>query len=270
MIKYISFLTLVFLILFVRLLNAQDREEAFFEDFGSNTWIGSYNKFRLSDKWFWRAEFHYRRGGYNDLKYVGRMSQIYNRHAINYFFSDRFNAALGIVVRLDFTPDPNNDQLEYVVPEPRIWHEYLWVIPTSRFQMFHRIRIEHRWSRRGNAPGSEWIFRNRWRYKYYMTIPMNKPQLVPGAIFFNPDVEIIMQSGRNVINSPLEDLRIYPSFGYIYNPNVTYTLGLMYTMGQRLFDGSVYRQRWVIRANAYVSLDFRKQEKRVPSVKLSD
>lgn len=103
-----------------------------------------------------------------------------------------------------------------------------------------------------------------------MTIPMNKPQLVPGAFFFNPDIEIIMQSGKRVVDSPFEDLRIYPSFGYIYNPNITYTMGLMYTLGQRLFDGSVYRQRWVIRANVYVNLDFRKQEKKIPSVKLSD
>jgi len=240
-----------------------------FEDFGSNLWLGSYNKFRLSEKWFWRAEFHYRRGRYNDVPFVGRMSQIYNRHAINYFFSPTFNAAFGVVLRLDFTSDPENDQLEYVVGEPRIWHEYMWVIPTSRFQMFHRVRLEHRWSR-GSALQPNWIFRNRWRYKYYMTIPINKPQLVPGAFFFNPDVEIIMQSGKRVVDSPLEDLRIYPSFGYIYNPNITYTMGLMYTLGQRLFDGSVYRQRWVIRANVYVNLDFRKQEKKIPSVKLSD
>jgi hypothetical protein len=44
----------------------------------------------------------------------------------------------------------------------------------------------------------------------------------------------------------------------------------MYTMGQRIFDSSVYRQRWVMRVNAYISLDFRKKEKKIPSIKLSD
>lgn len=247
----------------------QDDLMAEFEDFGSNVWLGSYNKFRLADKWFWRAEFHYRRGGYNNIPYIGRMSQIYNRHAINYFVNENLNICLGAVVRLDFTGDPQDDQLEYVVPEPRIWHEYLFVMPWPRFQMFHRIRIEHRWSRR-NDIDSEWIYRDRWRYKFYMTIPINKPQLVPGAWFVNPDIEIIMQSGSPVVNSPLEDLRIYPSVGYIVSPSITYTAGLMYTTGQRLARGHVYRQRWVARINAYVSLDFRKQERKVPSIRTTD
>jgi len=251
------------------LCSAQDDRAAVFEDLGSNLWLGSYNKFRLSEKLFWRAEFHYRRGGYDGTPYVGRMAQIYNRHAINYIVNPTFNVALGAVLRLDFTPDPENFDLEYVVPEPRIWHEYLFVMPSPRFQMFHRIRIEHRWSRTNNLD-SEWIYRDRWRYKFYMTISLNKPVLGVGSIFFNPDVEIIMQSGKTVVNSPLEDLRIYPSFGYIYSPSLTYTAGLMYTMGQRLNNGSQYRQRYVIRVNAYVSLDFRKQERKVPSIRLSD
>lgn len=87
----------------------QDDLMAEFEDFGSNVWLGSYNKFRLADKWFWRAEFHYRRGGYNNIPYIGRMSQIYNRHAINYFVNENLNICLGAVVRLDFTGDPQDD-----------------------------------------------------------------------------------------------------------------------------------------------------------------
>jgi hypothetical protein len=240
-----------------------------FEDPGTNLWLGSYNKFRLSEKWFWRAEFHYRRGGHNGIPFIGRMSQIYNRHAISYIPNQFFNFSVGAVLRLDFTPDPGNEDFELVVPEPRIWHEYMFVMPFTRFQVFHRIRIEHRWSRR-NDIDSEWIYRDRWRYKFYMTIPMNKPQLVPGAWFINPDIEILMQSGRTIVDSPLEDLRIYPSVGYIVSPSVTYTAGIMYTTGQRINDGSVYRQRWVPRINAYVSLDFRKEERKIPSIKFSD
>jgi hypothetical protein len=251
-------------------LAGQDRPAgAQFEDLGTNLWLGSYNKFRLSEKWFWRAEFHYRTGGYDGTPFIGRMSQIYNRHAINYIVNPNFNVALGTVLRLDFTPRPGDEAFEHVVPEPRIWHEYLFVMPFPRFQMFHRIRIEHRWSRR-NDIGSDWIYRDRWRYKFYMTIPVNKPQLVPGAFFVNPDVEIIMQSGKPVVDSPMEDLRIYPSVGYIFSPSVTYTAGLMYTTGQRLTNGSVYRQRYVIRVNAYVSLDFRSEEVKIPAIKFRD
>ncbi|WMJ75094.1 DUF2490 domain-containing protein [Cytophagaceae bacterium ABcell3] len=231
--------------------------------------MGSYNTFRLTEKMFWRAEMHYRRGNHDDMPFVGRMSQIYNRHAIDYLVTPNFYMSLGGVLRLDFTPDPGNDEFEEVIHEPRIWHEYMWIIPYSRFQIYHRIRIEHRWSR-SNRIDDGWIFRNRWRYKFFMKIPLNNKQLVPGTIYFNPDVEVILQTGRNVVGSHIEDLRIYPSLAYISSPRVTYSAGIMYTTGQRMGDPTLYRQRWVMRINAYVSLDFRKNHKRVPSIKLLD
>lgn len=262
---------LLFFILFtnVHLVISQDDRSAVFEDLGTNLWIGSYNKFRLSEKIFWRGEFHYRRSGHDGIPYIGRIAQIYNRHAINYIVSPTFNVSIGGVLRLDFTSDPGNDLMEYVVPEPRIWHEYLFIMPHPKYQMFHRIRIEHRWSRTTELD-SEWIYRDRWRYKFYMNIPLNKESLKPGAIYFNPEVELIMQSGNPVIDSPFEDLRLCPAIGYIYSPSVSYSAGLMYTIGQRLSDGSRYRQRYIFRINTYISLDFRKQERKVPSIRLSD
>lgn len=263
----------VFIVLLLIIASASHAQDAprqrEFQDLRSLLWLGSYNQFRLGDKWFWRAEFHYRRGDHDGVPFVGRMNQIYNRHAINYLVSPTFNISAGVVLRLDFTPNPGDDDLEYVVPEPRFWHEYLWVVPWPRFQMYHRIRIEHRWSR-NNDVDSDWIYRDRWRYKFFMKIPLNSMRLEPGTIFFNPDVEILMHSGKPVIDSPFEDLRLYPSFGYIQSPRVTYTAGIMYTTGQALSDGSIYRQRWVVRINAYINLDFRSEAKKVPSIRLSD
>jgi hypothetical protein len=263
------FSSLLFLMLLLAVNGKCQNRPAQFEDPGHLVWMGSYNAFRITEKLFWRAEFHYRRSSYEDVKFIGRMTQIYNRHALNYVLTPNFNFSLGGVLRLNFTPEPGNEDFEPIMHEPRIWHEYMFIMPYPRFQIFHRIRIEHRWSQ-NNRVGSDWVYRDRWRYKYFMKIPINKKQLIPGTFFANPDVEIIMQSGKTVGGSPLEDLRIYPSVGYIVNPRVTYTAGLMYTTGQRIFDGTVYRQRWVVRINAYISLDFRKEEKRIPSVKLSD
>lgn len=212
---------------------------------------------------------HYRRAAYDGTPFVGKISKIYNRHAINYLFSKNFNVSLGGVLRLNFTPDPGNSEYLEVVHEPRIWHEYLFVIPFPRFQAYHRVRIEHRWSR-SNRINDDWIYRNRWRYKFYMKIPLNNRQLVPGTIYFNPDVEIILQTGKNVIGSHIEDLRLYPSIAYISNPRVSYSAGLMYTTGQELYDGIQYSQRWVVRISAYISLDFRRLERRIPAIRTLD
>ena len=245
-------------------------DKAIFEEWGTNLWVGSYNVFRIGEKLLWDAQHHYRRGGHNGVPFVGRMSQFYNRHAISYVFNSSFRATAGGVLRLNFTPDPGNPSFEYLRYEPRFWHEYMFIMPYNRFMLYHRLRFEHRWSK-GNALDADWIYRDRYRYKIFAFIPINKPKLEPGAWYIIPDIEIIMQSGKTVVASPLEDLRIYPQLGYIVSPRLKLGGGPMYTTGQRLNPGGFqWRQRLVLRVNAYVSLDFRKFENKIPDINFSD
>ncbi len=254
---------------FLFLLGYAAKGQAEFEELGTNLWIGSYNKFRIADKWIWDAQHHYRRAGNDNLPFAGQMAQIYNRHALTYLLNDRVNITAGGVLRLDWNPNPGAEGTELVILEPRFWHEYLFIMPFGRLMIYHRIRIEHRWSTR-HAIDSDWIYRDRWRYKFYANYPINKPRLGPGVWYATPDVEIIMQSGSPVGDAPLEDLRIYPQLGYIVSPRLKLGGGPMYTLGQRLGNGIEYRHRWVIRLNAYVSLDFRKDKAKIPEIKIRD
>ncbi|MCA1761439.1 MAG: DUF2490 domain-containing protein [Cryomorphaceae bacterium] len=245
--------------------------EPSFEDTETNFWLSSYNKFRLTDKLYWAAELHYRRVSEADesVPFVANMAQIYNRHGLNYVFSPNFNVTVGGVLRLNFSPDPESAEFEPVTVEPRIWHQYMFVSPWPRFILYNRIRIEHRWNR-SNRLDADYTYRNRWRYMFYMKIPLNKKQMVPGALYFSPSVELIMQTGKTVVGSFVEDLRLYGNLGYILSPRATFSLGMMYTTGQNINDPTLYGQRWILRASAYISLDFRKEAKKVPSIKLLD
>lgn len=243
-----------------------------FEDPGTLVWLGTYGIIRLGDKLFWDAQTHYRRGNTDDVPWVGRMTQIYNRHGLTYQFSKDFRATIGPVLRLNFANRADfdsEDDYDYITPEPRIWHEYLFRQYFGRVQVLHRLRMEHRWSR-SNDKNSNFIYRDRWRYKIFANIPINKPRLEPGTWFFTPDVEIIMQSGSPVIDAPLEDLRIQPIIGYIASPQIKYTMSMMYTMGQRRFNGAQYRQRWIFRFNVYFNLDFRSSDSKMPIMQMMD
>jgi hypothetical protein len=253
-------------------LNLQAQEfEPQLEEMGSNLWLSSYNKFRLGDKLYWAGEMHYRRVGSNaTTPFITRMAQIYNRHGINYVFSPNFNATVGGVLRLDFTPQPGNPDFEPLILEPRIWHQYLFVLPFPRFMLYNRIRIEHRWNRGSQVEATDWQFRNRWRYNFYMKIPLTSDKLTPGNFYFSPSVELIAQTGKPVVGSFVEDLRFYGNIGYIASPRVSSSFGLMYTTGQRLNNPALYRRRLVIRLSTYISLDFRKEEQKIPTIKLSD
>ena len=156
-----------------------------------------------------------------------------------------------------------------MVPEWRIWHQYQFAMPVGIATAYHRFRIEHRWSK-GFTENSNYIFRNRWRYMFRLKIPLNKPKIMAKAFYISPEAELIMQSGREVINSPLEDLRLYTSFGYIFSPNLTAATGLMYNMGQELDDGSYWKQGWTIRMHLYFSPDFRKAKNKLPKVHFRD
>lgn len=251
-------------------LSAQENEPQF-ADMESNLWLSSYNKFRLGDKLYWAGELHYRRiGESNTTPFIDRMAQVYNRHGLNYVFSPNFNATVGGVLRLDFTPQPGNPEFEPLILEPRIWHQYLFVLPFPRFMVYNRIRIEHRWNRGRQVEATDWQFRNRWRYNFYMKIPITSNKLTPGNFYVSPSIELIAQTGNPVVGSFIEDLRFYANLGYIASPRVSSSLGLMYTTGQSLNDPTIYRRRLILRLSTYISLDFRKEEQKIPTIKLSD
>ena len=246
----------------------QDRElpeETIFKDPVSRLWINTYGNIRLSDKFFWVAQTHFRFQESDDMLFAGQIAQVYNRHAISYLYSKKFNFSVGGVLRVNFNTDEVPDDELASVPEFRIWHEYLFAVPLPRLNVYHRIRLEHRWSK-GFKEDSEYIYRNRWRYMLNVKIPINKPKLGPKTFYIAPEAELIMQSGKPVINSPLEDLRLHTSFGYIIKPQLTIASGLMYSMGQELKNGDVFNQKWTIRLHVYFAPDFRKIANRLPAV----
>jgi hypothetical protein len=241
-----------------------------FRDPTESLWLGSYMNFRITEKIFWAGELHYRRTEYDGIPWIGRMAQVYNRHGFKYLFSKNFSATVGGVLRLDFTPEPGNPDLKTIILEPRVWHEYLFAQPFEHFMVYHRLRFEHRWSKT-NELDSDYDFRNRYRYKFLMKIPINNRKLIPKTFYFAPDVELIMQSGSIVPFSPMEDLRFYPHIGYIHSPRIGGSMGMMYTLGQSFDIGDFdYRQRWIFRINAYISLDWRKFEEKLPPVNIAD
>lgn len=234
-------------------------------------WINTYGNIRLSDRFFWVAQTHFRFQESERLPLAGQVGQIYNRHAISYLYSKYFRASLGGVLRINFNQDEVAEGERRTVPEYRIWHEYLFAQHLARLMLYHRIRIEHRWTRGfSDAAKDDWIFRNRWRYMISAKIPLNKDHLEPGAFYVGPEAELIMQSGKAVVDSPLEDLRLHTSFGYIVNPRLTFATGLMYSMGQDLADGAYYKQKWTWRVHMYFSPDFRKVKNKLPMIHLTE
>jgi len=257
---------LLFMMLSVRAQNPELPPKASkFKEPSTAGWINTYGNIRVSDRLFWIAQTHFRFVGTEDTPHFGEVGQLYNRHAISYLFTKKFRASVGGVLRVNFNTGGVGEGEKRAVPEWRIWHEYLWAIPVDRLYFYHRVRLEHRWTQ-GFQPNDDYIYRNRWRYMISAKIPLNKPKMGPHVFYIGPEAELIMQSGKAVVGSPLEDLRLHTSFGYIATPRLTFAAGLMYSLGQELIDGATYKQKWTTRIHMYFSPDWRKIKNKLPAI----
>ena len=239
-----------------------------FKEPTTKLWVNTYGKIRIGKRFFWDAQTHFRFQETAGTPYLGQVAQVYNRHAIGYIHSKKTNFSLGGVLRINFNTDEESTDRN-VVPEYRIWHQYQFALPFYSAMFYHRIRIEHRWTQ-GFEENSEYIFRNRWRYMFRAKVPLNSHQLKPKTIYVSPEAELIMQSGKQVISSPMEDLRLTSTLGYIATPRLTFAAGLMYSFGQDFNDGAVFKQNWTMRFHMYYSPDFRKVKNKLPEIHLDD
>ncbi|PKA96381.1 uncharacterized protein DUF2490 [Flavobacteriaceae bacterium MAR_2009_75] len=239
-----------------------------YKDPTTKVWVNTYGKIRVGKRFFWDAQTHFRFQETEETPFVGQIAQIYNRHALGYIYSKKVNFSLGGVVRINFNTDEDSIDRN-VVPEWRIWHQYQFAMPLYSAMIYHRIRIEHRWTQ-GFAENSDYIFRNRWRYMFRAKIPLNDHKLKPKTLYVSPEAELIMQSGKAVVASPMEDLRLTTTLGYILTPRLTVAGGLMYSQGQDLVNGGNYKQSWTMRFHMYYSPDFRRVKNKLPEIHFDD
>ncbi|XLS29738.1 DUF2490 domain-containing protein [Flavobacteriaceae bacterium M23B6Z8] len=246
----------------------EDPEESVFRSPKTKVWINTYGNIRISKRLFWVAETHFRFEEDDRTRYVGQLGQIYNRHAIGYIYNKYFNFCVGGVLRLNMDTGDVSEE-ENLIPEYRIWHQYQFAVPAWSAMIYHRVRIEHRWSKGFNEE-DDYIFRNRWRYMLRMKIPLNTPELQSKSLYISPESELIMQSGKAVVGSPMEDLRLTTTLGYIINPRLTVAAGFMYSFGQTLNDGNIYNQNYTVRLHLYFSPDIRNVKNKLPEIHYRD
>ncbi|UWX56507.1 DUF2490 domain-containing protein [Maribacter litopenaei] len=234
----------------------------------SKVWFNTYGNIRIGKRFLRDARTHFRFEETVNTPFIGQIGRIYNRHAIGYIYDKKTNFSLGGVVRINFNTDEESTDRN-VVPEWRIWHQYQFAMPLYSAMLYHRIRIEHRWTQ-SFAENSEYIFRNRWRYMIRAKIPLNDTKLKPKTYYISPEAELIMQSGKAVVASPMEDLRLTTTPGYIATPRLTFAAGLMYSQGQDLANGGNYKQGWTLRFHMYFSPDFRRIKNKLPEIHMTD
>ncbi|MFN7489198.1 MAG: DUF2490 domain-containing protein [Chryseotalea sp.] len=219
MLKYISIP-----ILFLISLKGVAQKDISYQNHG---WIMYFGNHKLTDKISLHTEYQFRRAdGFSDWQ------QSLTRIGIDYKLKD--NATLtggyGYIVTFPYGEQPIADKFH----EHRIWQTLTVTQRVGRFYFNHRYRLEQRWleDRKQNQTTQEfehdgYTFRQRFRYRFLVTLPLTKPNLDPGCIFASVYDEPFLQFGKNFGLNYLDQNRLYAALGYVVNSNCNLQLGYM-------------------------------------------
>lgn len=218
-------------------------------------WLGSYTKYRVTDKWFYYGEYHYRRR--ND--FIKNMAQIYLRFGATYRPNKNMELTSGIVTPIYWAPDQEAPNIDKRVMQYRFWEQMLFVQYFERLKLYHQIRTEQRW-KRDYEKESPFTLTQRFRYKISTYIPLNDHHIVPGTLFASLYNEIFIQAGKSITYNHLEDNRLFLGAGYVLNENMQVQVGYMLTYRHK---GSPYDYefRHIPRVSFYHSMDFSREIK---------
>lgn len=217
-------------------------------------WLGVYTKYRIKERLYYYGEYHYRR-----RDFLNEMGQVYLRFGLSHIVNKHFEVTGGIVTPLYWAPNPEQPNIDKVVPQFRFWQQFLFIMPFDRLKIYHQIRLEQRW-RRDYEKGSPFELTHRFRYKILAYYPINKPKLETGALFLSAYEEIFMQAGKSITYNYFEDNRTFIGLGYILNDNIQFQTGYQWSF-RHAGSPFEYENRHMWRISIYHNLDFYQKKK---------
>ncbi|MCU0383629.1 MAG: DUF2490 domain-containing protein [Cyclobacteriaceae bacterium] len=217
--QFVMIISLVFYI-----TQAQAQKEISYQTHG---WIMYFGNHKLTDKLSLHTEYQFRRAdGFRDWQ------QSLTRVGLDYKVKDNLTATIGYgyIVTHPYGEQPIPSEFH----EHRIWQTVTVTQRIGRFYLGHRYRLEQRWledkvqnqtTQQYNHAG--YTFRQRFRYRFLLTLPLTKPNLDPGCIFASVYDEPFLQFGKNFGLNYLDQNRLYAALGYVVNSHCNIQAGYM-------------------------------------------
>lgn len=196
-------------------------------------WLMYFGQNRISDKLSIHTEIQHR----NHQVLPGELEQLLLRTGLNYHISSNamVTAGYGYIASHEF----ESEQKEPEVEEHRIWQQLILNQNLGRVKFEHRYRVEQRWV--------DSDFRNRFRYRLMLTVPLNKPLIEKGTWFVGWYDEVFVNSEKDFFDRN----RLYGAVGYQIKSNTSVQTGILH---QRVNDFG----KWSVQVAFFYNPDFRK------------
>ncbi len=190
---------------------------------------------RVSDKFSVHTEIQYR----NHTLTPNNTEQLLLRTGLNYHFSEKAFVTAGYAYIPSYVYDSEQSAPE--TEEHRIWQQFILTNKIGRVKFEHRYRIEQRWV--------DQDYKNRFRYRLMLFIPLNKPKIEKGSLFIGLYDEVFVNTKKTFFDRN----RLYGALGYQFSKSTGVQLGMMH---QQVNDFG----KWYLQFAVVFNTDLRKQE----------
>ncbi len=202
----------------------------------TGNWIMYFGTNRITEKLSIHSEIQYR----NHTVIPNNVEQLLLRTGLNYHFSEKASVTAGYAFIPSYIYDSEQKSAE--TTEHRIWQQFILTNNLGRVKFEHRYRIEQRWVNED--------YKNRFRYRLMLFVPLNKPIIEKGTVFLGLYDEIFINTKETFFDRN----RLYGALGYQFNNKLSIQGGMLH---QQLNEFG----KWYLQFAIFFNTDLRKGKK---------
>ncbi|NOQ75023.1 MAG: DUF2490 domain-containing protein [Crocinitomix sp.] len=173
-------------------------------------WLMYFGTNKVSQNWSIHSEIQYR----NHTIAPTNVEQLLLRTGVNYHLKSNnaiVTAGYGYVANHVYESPQKNAE----VNEHRIFEQFILNNYVGRVKFEHRYRIEQRWV--------DSDYKNRFRYRLMLFIPLNKPKIEKGTIFLGLYDEVFLNTKATFFDRN----RLYAAVGYQFSKSTSLQIGVL-------------------------------------------
>lgn len=198
----------------------------------SQIWVGYFNQTRLTNKFGFWLDAHYRQINLDEP------NLIFIRPGITYYLNDNFRVTAGYAF-VDFFA-PKGKQTSWL--EHRPWQQIWWRTKYNGFQTIQWIRNEQRFVEKvvGDKLTNEYNFNHRLRYNIYLQVPLIGKELKAKTPFFALQDEVFINYGKEIVYNYFDQNRFFIGGGYYFTNDLQIQIGYMNVFQQKAIGNEYF------------------------------
>ncbi len=213
-------------------------------------WYSYFGNHKLTSRWGLHTEYQWRRADW-----VTSWQQSLARVGVDYKLNPGTILSGGYCHIITY---PYGDfPVSHTFVEHRLWQTLTLAHQLGKLSIQHRYRLEQRWLENTSSTGEKWIYLNRVRYRFLINIPLNKPVIEKGSLFFSGYDEVFINFGKSSKLNLLDQNRIYWALGFQFSLNSNVQLGYLNQIVVKS-DGVRIENNHTLMVSLMHNFDFRK------------